>query len=837
MTLARRGVPTDVAGFLAREAKQKLRHEPIDGLVYRMAGGTRAQDPIATNAIATVHSQLAGPACQVHGSNLDVRSPLDAIMYPHAFVRCGRVPDDVTIVDDPVVVVEVFSERTRNDDIFGKRRALHAVPSLRHFLLIEPERVLVELETRRPAGRLVRLFQRLEDVVEIDEPRLSLPLRAVHAGTAPAGRGSEPGGLWDGPRPLRLRARLDRRSDPRWTGRPGGGTRGTSGAELGMDGGEARARTPQAGTEWRAARAFAVLACGFWSGPTARRAWFLALALAGCVLLGIAANVLIATWNRWFFDALEARHLPGLWRAAGLFPLIVAATAAIQVGVVLSRETIQVRWREWLTGALVDRWLADDRFYRLTLGERGSNPEYRIADDVRMAIDPLIDFAIGLLNASISALTFIGILWGVGGGLALGGFWVPAYMVVAALLYGSLASGATLWIGRTLPRRVAEKNEAEARFRFALTRLRENAEAVALLGGADDERRAARARLAELVARWRAVVWQSGRLTWIVNGNAVLVPVVPLLLATPKYLSGELSLGAVMQLAAAFVQVQMAIAWLVENWRALANWLASARRVVELAEALDGPACAVGSEPARRPAGARGASPLLAVERLLLEDAQGRPILRVDGLVLGAGEQVLLVGPSGSGKSTLVRALAGLWPWGRGTLHLATGARTAIVPGRTYLPLGSLRDGLLYPGEADPPPDGRIAAVLRRCGLPDLVERLDRVERWDRLLSAGELQRLGLARALLRAPDLLVLDEALASLDGTAAAALLAVVREELPGAALLVLAQRADLAALFDRVGRLEPVPGGAGALLREAGPTPRSPGLVEPLLATGAP
>lgn len=167
-----------------------------------------------------------------------------------------------------------------------------------------------------------------------------------------------------------------------------------------MDGGEARAQRPEGGTEWRAARAFVLLVCGFWSGPTARRAWFLALSLAGCVLLGIAANVVIATWNRWFFDALEARHLPGLGRAARLFPPIVAATAAIQVGVILCRETNPVRWREWLTGTLVDRWLADDRFYRLTLGERGSNPEYRIADDVRVAIDPLIDFAIGLLNAT-----------------------------------------------------------------------------------------------------------------------------------------------------------------------------------------------------------------------------------------------------------------------------------------------------------------------------------------------------------------------------------------------------------------------------------------------------
>lgn len=585
------------------------------------------------------------------------------------------------------------------------------------------------------------------------------------------------------------------------------------------------------GTEWRTARAFGTLAFGFWHGPSARRAWFLSGSLAGCVLLGIAANVLIASWNRWFFDALEARRLAGLWQAAGLFPLIVATTAAIQVGVILARETIQVRWRAWLTGALVDRWLAHDRFFRLTLGERGSNPEYRIADDVRMAIDPLIDFAIGLLNASISGLTFIGILWSVGGGIGLGPAWIPAYMVVAALLYGTLASAATLWVGRTLPRRVAEKNETEARFRFALMRLRENAEAVALLGGASDERRAAHLRLVDLVDRWRAVVWQSGRLTWIVNGNAVLVPVVPLLLATPKYLSGELSLGAVMQLAAAFVQVQMAIAWLVENWRALANWLASARRVVELAEALD----ALQATTPLAPAGSARPGRLLEIEDLRLADEQGRTILTVPSLALEVGEQLLLVGPSGSGKSTLVRAVAGLWPWGAGRLRLAAEARCVVVPTRPYLPLGSLRAALLYPADGPPPAVARIEEVLARCGLAHLLARLDEVERWDRLLAAGELQRLGIARAILDAPDLVLLDEALGSLDQAAAAELLAALRRELPGVAILTLAQRADLAPLHDRELRLEPGPD--GALLRPH-PAPSRPlaGLALPLPARGA-
>lgn len=188
--------------------------------------------------------------------------------------------------------------------------------------------------------------------------------------------------------------------------------------------------------------------------------------------------------GRWSYDALEARAPAGPWRADALFPAIVLATTTVAVSVALSRESIRVRWRARLIGTLADQWLAGTRFYRPTQGERASNPAYRVADDVRMAIDLLVDFALGLRDASISASTLVGILRDVGGGIALADLWLPASMVVAPLLYGTLASAATLRIGRSLPSRVAEKNEAEARFFCALARLHENAEPVALQGGA-----------------------------------------------------------------------------------------------------------------------------------------------------------------------------------------------------------------------------------------------------------------------------------------------------------------------------------------------------------------
>ena len=266
--------------------------------------------------------------------------------------------------------------------------------------------------------------------------------------------------------------------------------------------------------------------------------------------------------------------------------------AGIGVLIVVTRETLQVRWREWLVHRLTGIWLARQRYYRLGLAQiEPANPEYRIADESRLSTEPVVDFAIDLLNALLSFVAFIGILWTVGGAISFQvfGTWItiPAYMTVAALLYGATMSAITVYVGRPLVPGVAAKNEAEARFRFELTRLRENAESIALIRGEPDERGILGRSYDRLVGRWLAVVRLHGRLTWITNASGALIPVVPLLLATPKYLSGELTLGAVTQLAAAFFQVQVAFAWLVDRYKFIAMWYASARRVMALVDAAD----------------------------------------------------------------------------------------------------------------------------------------------------------------------------------------------------------------------------------------------------------
>jgi len=350
--------------------------------------------------------------------------------------------------------------------------------------------------------------------------------------------------------------------------------------------------TPIAEDGRQVARAFVAMSRGYWRGPSAWQAWLLTAGLTSAVLLSIAGNVGVSLWNRWFFDALEAKAGGTAALALGAFVLFAAAITAVSVCTVLTRETLQVRWREWLTGHLMHAWFDRRHSYRLAaMHARGANPEYRFAEDVRWATEPLVDFAIGLLTAVVSIVSFVGILWSVGGALTLGpwagGVRIPAYMVLAAILQGGLVTVLMLTVGRSLPRHMERRNEAEAQFRVALIRLRDTGPAARAEGEAN-ERQSILRNYRAVVSHWMAVVRKDGQLTWIMTGNGVLLPIVPIILAVPKYLTGELSLGAMMQLAAAYVPVQAAFAWGVENFRAIANWHASARRLVEVDDAMRG---------------------------------------------------------------------------------------------------------------------------------------------------------------------------------------------------------------------------------------------------------
>src|SRR6185503_17790105 len=469
----------------------------------------------------------------------------------------------------------------------------------------------------------------------------------------------------------------------------------------------------------RVVGAFGRFAGGFWRGTTAWRAWALTLGLAAFLILSTAATVWLNHWNRWFFDSLEARDVDGLTQAVLVFGLIIAAMAAIGVGIVITREMLQVHWRAWIVEHLVDRWLSRQRFYHLNVtGKEPPNPEYRISDDTRWATEPLVDLGIGLLLAVVGAAAFISILWSVGGSYTLdlgsaGTFTIPAYMVIVALAYGFIASGLMLWVGAPLVGFVGRKNEAEGYFRFAMMRIRDNAESVALMNGARYEQAVLGRFYETVVARWMAIVWQHGHQTWITNSSGPMIPIIPLLFAAPKYISGDLTLGQVTQLAAAFVQVQIAISWVVDNYSRVAEWYASARRVMDIVDACDAiDADIAGLAPARAGSPQQQAGAGMRLSDFEVTDGGGRPLMQAVNLAAAPGEVVHISGESSTGKSTLVRVLGRLWPKAGGELDLPGGTEVMITPQKSYLPLGSLKGALLYPNPDLAVADDRLEVVL-----------------------------------------------------------------------------------------------------------------------------
>jgi putative ATP-binding cassette transporter len=539
---------------------------------------------------------------------------------------------------------------------------------------------------------------------------------------------------------------------------------------------------------------FARLTGGFWRGAQAGRAWFWSLLLGCAIILGVFANVTVNRWNGWFFDALEKRDSESALIAVAVFPVLVLIVAGLGVVILVARETFQVHWRHWVTAKLADRWVGQRRFFRLSLsGYEPANPEYRIADDVRWATEPVVDFAIGLLSAVITIITFIEILWKIGGALTVqtGGttLVVPAYLVLAAIIYAVLVSLLVTIVGRRLPGLIAARNEAEARLRFSLMRIRDHGETIALSRTETGERLAVARTYDGLVGRWLAMIRQRGRLTWITNGSGALVPVVPLLLAAPKYLSGEMSLGGVVQVAAAFVAVQNAFNWLLDNFMRIAEWLAAARRVNELADALER---IDGEPPGEHLAVSPSADGSFRLDDITLIDRDGRTLVADITCALPPGATLHVSGELGLGKAALIQAVAGLWPWGRGEIGLPSNAFVTAVPHKLHLSEGSLR-AVLETGHSLP--EEQLHGVLRRYGLSTLAPSLDETRDWDRELATGDRQRLALARAELEQPDIILLDEATSAFDTDAALELLGQLRAARPDAIIIAFGQGAGFA------------------------------------------
>jgi putative ATP-binding cassette transporter len=571
-------------------------------------------------------------------------------------------------------------------------------------------------------------------------------------------------------------------------------------------------------------RRFFATALRFWTGRTRLRAWGLTIVVLAFVAAQIATAVGVNAWNRLFFDALEKRDVAAVWSTVAWLPLLIAVSALTLSALVISRMLLQTRWRENLTRRVAGWWIADQRYYRMQFtAKEQSAPEYRIAEDVRLAIEPLVEFAIGLISAAVTAATFATILWHVAGSarFVLGGadIVIPSYMAIAAILYAIIASLAAYVAGRPLVGRISAKNEAEAQFRAEMTRLRENAESIALIRGDADERTSVGENYGRVVAAWLGVIRQQGVIALVLNTNSALFPIVPLLLIAPKYLSGEVTLGAVMQVVAAFSAVQAALIWFVDNIVRLAEWFASVARVDELQEALEALDVGTIMEGETQISLGESEDGAIHIENLSIAHSNGRVVIADASVVIELGEKVLIVGESGSGKSTLIRALAGLWPWGSGRIEMPRGKSIAFVPQKPYLPMGSFRTVLLYPQADMPVADDVVLAALKRCGLAYLAKRLDEEDKWDQILSGGERQRVAFTRLLIQKPDIVIMDEATSALDEDSQNTLLGLFEGELAHATVISVGHRIGLEEFHDRKITLEKRLAGARLSSRRLG------------------
>ncbi len=553
-------------------------------------------------------------------------------------------------------------------------------------------------------------------------------------------------------------------------------------------------------------RRFLLLTTGFWTGPTRSRAWVLTILVVVFLFWNLLSALAVNFWTKYFFDALERKDTAHVVLGIGLIVAIALASAAGSVGLLHARMRLQVRWRQWLSRVLIRRWLTDRHFYQLTIVQTvAENPEARIAEDARLAIELMVDFSLGLLNALLAAASFIGILWVVGGSLSVLGIVVPGYMVIACVIYSAITTASMYLLARPLVRRVEQKAAAEAQLRYELTRVKDNADGIALVGGDDDERQRLDATFSELVERWFGVITWQGRTMWLNGANLVLAPVIPLLLGAPKYLSGDMTLGSLIQAATAFAQVQLALNWLADNAMRVADWLAASHRVAQLSDAMDQLEVRLG--PVGRSGTIRvGTSPddSIVLRDLSIAVHDGELGLESSTILIESGEKVLVKAEPGSGKSTLIRAIAGLWPWGRGEILLPAGAETVFMPQRPYFPIGSLRVSLLYPHQDYEVTDDAITEVLLRCGLEHLIPSLDRAEQWSSFLSSGEQQRLSFARVLIRPPAVLIMDEPTSSLDELSQFKIMEYMRDMLPKTTVIHAAHRTGLDRFHDRQIRL---------------------------------
>ena len=557
----------------------------------------------------------------------------------------------------------------------------------------------------------------------------------------------------------------------------------------------------------------------YWQSDEKWRAWGLLILILVLNLAGVYLLYRLNKWNQAFYDSLEQKNAKAFWEQIWVFCTIATFWVLVAVYKAYVAQVLQMRWRNWLNKNFLDRWLKNKTYYRMELARNETdNPDQRIAEDLNKYTADTIGLAVGLLNATVTLVTFVGVLWVLSGALkfTLAGseITIPGYMVWGCIVYALAGSLITHWVGRPLIRLNFMQQRYEADFRFDLIRVRENSEQVALYQGEPSEHKHLLGRFDSVMDNFWRLIKANKRLGWFTFSFGQAAVIFPFFLAGSRYFSGAITLGVLMQISSAFGRVQDGLSWFVDNYTNLAAWRATADRLLQFQAAMDR---AENHAQVVQIESSASADSTLHVDDVSLALPNGQVLLNAASLTINPGDKLLLSGTSGAGKSTLFRAIAGIWPFGRGRVRRPEGKRTLFLPQKPYLPIGSLRDTVSYPGKPGEFSDDAIVAALRSCKLEGLTTRLDEQQHWGQQLSPGEQQRLAFARALLHKPDWLFMDEATSALDEATEQEMYRLLNEHLPNSTFVSIAHRPNAAAFHTR--RMVISPGADGAMALQPG------------------